>query len=74
MITYGLLMGLIQYVNVMLLSSQEDDWCEVIWLMDCTYNGMMLQKILDIALPLACTSYIECIRNLSAEMKKNGAF
>ena len=71
MITYGLLMGLIQHV---FLSSQEDDWCEVIWLMDCTYNGMMLQRILDIALPLACTSYIECIRNLSAEMKKNGAF
>jgi len=58
----------------MVTPTEESDWCEVIWLMDCTYNGMMLQRILDIALPLACTSYIECIRNLSAEMKKNGAF
>ena len=58
----------------MLPFSQQNDWCEIIWLMDCTYNGMMLQRILDIALPLACTSYIECIKILSAELKKNGAF
>merc|ERR1711887_177538 len=27
--------------------------CDFIWLMDCQYKGMMLQTILDVALPIA---------------------
>ena len=42
--------------------------------MDCTYNGMMPQRILDMALPIAGAAYMESIRNLAAELKKNGEF
>ena len=44
------------------------------WLLDTTYNGMMPQRILDMALPIACAAYMESIRNLAAELKKNGEF
>ena len=53
---------------------KESDWCELIWLMDCQYNGMMLQRILDIALPLAQTSYVESVRLLAQDLKKQGMF
>ena len=53
---------------------QEADWCELVWLLDTTYNGMMPQRVLDIALPLAGTTYLECIRALAADLKKKGEF
>ena len=44
------------------------------WLMDCEYKGMMLQKIVDVAMPMAQTSYIECVKELAANLKKEGKF
>merc|ERR1719154_767753 len=65
--------GVVRAVNgpglMMVTPEQESDWCEIIWLMDCQYNGMMMQKILDMALPIAQTSYMECLRNLAADLK-----
>jgi len=70
--------GIVRAVNgpgvQMVTPCQESDWCELIWLMDCQYNGMMLQKILDIALPLAQTSYVESVRLLAQDMKSQGKF
>ena len=42
--------------------------------MDCEYKGMMLQKILDLAMPMAQTSYVECVKLMAAELKKEGKF
>ena len=56
------------------LYCQDPDWCQVIWLMDCEYRGMMMQKILDLALPIAQTSYMECLRILAKDLKSQGKF
>merc|ERR1711942_212194 len=45
-----------------------------LWLMDCEYKGMMLQSILDIALPIAQTSFVECIKKLGAKLQEEGRF
>ena len=42
--------------------------------MDCEYRGMMMQRILDMALPIAQTSYMECLRNLAKQLKSEGKF
>merc|ERR1711928_247559 len=33
-----------------------------IWLMDCDYKGWMPQSVLDIAMPIAQTQFIECLK------------
>ena len=48
--------------------------CIFVWLMDCEYKGMMLQSILDIALPIAQTTLVECIKKLGAKLKDEGKF
>eukprot|EP00091_Calanus_sinicus_P008293 TRINITY_DN202_c0_g1_i4.p1 TRINITY_DN202_c0_g1~~TRINITY_DN202_c0_g1_i4.p1 ORF type:complete len:157 (+),score=64.35 TRINITY_DN202_c0_g1_i4:273-743(+) len=48
--------------------------CTFMWLMDCEYKGMMLQSILDIALPIAQTSFVECIKKLAAKLKEEGKY
>merc|ERR1712183_1258271 len=48
--------------------------CNFMWLMDCEYKGMMLQSILDIALPIAQTSFVECIKKLGAKLQEEGKF
>ena len=40
--------------------------CIFMWLMDCEYKGMMLQSILDIALPTTQKSFLEYIKKLGA--------
>ena len=52
----------------------DPNCCTFLWLMDCEYKGMMLQCILDIALPIAQTSFVECIKKLGAKLKEEGKF
>jgi len=70
--------GIVRAINgpglQMVTPTEMNDWCEIVWLMDVEYKGMMLQKILDIALPMACTTYMECLRTLAADLKKQGKF
>ena len=40
--------------------------CIFMWLMDCEYKGMMLESILDIALPATQKSFLEYIKKLGA--------
>ena len=54
--------------------SGEPNCCTFMWLMDCEYKGMMPQSILDIALPIAQTTFVECIRKLADKSKKEGKF
>ena len=42
----------------------DDASCIFIWLMDCEYKGMMLQSILDIALPFTQRTFLMNIKNL----------
>jgi len=53
---------------------EEPNSCIFVWLMDCEYKGMMLQSILDIALPIAQTSFVECIKKLGTKLKDEGRF
>ena len=52
----------------------EPNFCIFVWLMDCEYKGMMLQSILDIALPIAQTSFVECIKKLGTKLQEEGRF
>ena len=54
--------------------TDDDNVCEFTWLMDCDYKGWMPQSVLDIAMPVAQTQFIECIRKLGAKMKSEGKF
>ena len=38
--------------------------CELYWLMDCKYNGWILPSILAIAMPIAQTQFVECVREM----------
>ncbi|XP_023321325.1 steroidogenic acute regulatory protein-like [Eurytemora carolleeae] len=52
----------------------KDDECDFVWLMDCEYKGWMPGSILDVAMPMAQTQFIECIRKLAAKRKSEGRF
>jgi len=52
----------------------EANVCEFVWLMDCDYKGWMPQSVLDIAMPIAQTQFIECIRKLAEKLKSEGKF
>ena len=43
----------------------ESNKCELYWLMDCDYNGMILSSILSLAMPLAQLQFVECVRELA---------
>ena len=43
----------------------EPDKCELIWLMDCEYNGWIPSSILEIAMPFAQTQFVDCARELA---------
>ena len=73
----------------MVSASSEEGVCEFVWLMDCdykvimflssiilinNYQGWMPQSVLDIAMPIAQTQFIECIRKLAEKMKSEGKF
>jgi len=45
-----------------------------IWLMDCDYKGWMPQSVLDIAMPIAQTQFIECLKKLAQKLKDEGKF
>ena len=69
--------GIVRAINgpgLQMVTPMGDDTCEIVWLMDCEYKGMMLQKIVDVAMPMAQTSYVECVRELAENMKKEGKF
>ena len=69
--------GIVRAVNgpgLQMVTPLDENSCEMIWLMDCEYKGMMLQKIVDVAMPLAQTSYIECVKELAANLKNEGKF
>ena len=38
------------------------DTCEFTWLMDCDYRGWIPSSILDVAMPVAQTRFVESIR------------
>ena len=42
----------------------EPNKCELYWLMDCEYNGMIPCSVLSLAMPLAQLQFIECVRGL----------
>lgn len=52
----------------------EKDMCDFTWLMDCDYKGWMPGSILDVALPIAQTQFIDCIRKHAANLKAQGKF
>lgn len=45
----------------------EDNQCEVIWLMDCDFKGWMPSNILDIAMPVAQTTFFDSLRKVAAK-------
>merc|ERR1712222_240077 len=45
-----------------------DDW------VDCDYKGWMPQSVLDIAMPIAQTQFIECLKKLAQKLKDEGKF
>merc|ERR1712032_435506 len=45
-----------------------------IWLMYCDYKGWMPQSVLDIAMPIAQTQFIECLKKLAQKLKDEGKF
>jgi len=54
--------------------AEDENVCEVVWLMDCDYKGWMPQSVLDIAMPIAQTQFIECVRKLAVKLKEEGKF
>jgi len=52
----------------------EADMSDFTWLMDCDYKGWMPGSILDVALPIAQTTFIDCIRKHAAKLKAEGKF
>jgi len=48
--------------------------CTFIWLMDCDYKGWMPQSVLDIAMPIAQTQFIDCLKKLAQKLKDEGKF
>jgi len=45
-----------------------------IWLMDMDYKGWMPQSVLDIAMPIAQTQFIDCLKKLAQKLKDEGKF
>ena len=69
--------GIVRAINgpgLQMVTPLDDQSCEIIWLMDCEYKGMMLQRIVDVAMPLAQTSYVECVKELAVNLKNEGKF
>jgi len=52
----------------------EENKCEFVWVMDCDYKGWMPASILDVALPIAQTQFLECIRKLATKLKEEKKF
>jgi len=52
----------------------EENMCDLVWLMDCDYKGWMPQSVLDIAMPIAQTGFIESVRKLGSKLKEEGKF
>jgi len=48
--------------------------CNLVWLMDCDYKGWMPQGILDMAMPVAQTQFIESVRKLAKKLQEEGKF
>jgi len=55
-------------------SAEDTNVCEFMWLMDCDYKGWMPQSVLDIAMPIAQTQFIECVKKLAEKCKEEGKF
>ena len=61
--------GLVRATNgpgAMLIKPLNEGKCELVWLMDCQYNGSVPGPVLEIAMPLAQLQYVECVRKLAA--------
>ena len=43
----------------------EANKCELYWLMDCEYKGMIPASVLSLAMPLAQLQFIECVREMA---------
>merc|ERR1711893_511899 len=54
--------------------AEDENCCNFLWLMDCDYKGWMPQSVLNIAMPIAQTQLIDCIRKLAEKMKDDGKF
>jgi len=54
--------------------AEDENCCNFLWLMDCDYKGWMPQSVLNIAMPIAQTQLIDCIRKLAEKMKDEGKF
>jgi len=52
----------------------DSDACNLLWLMDCNFKGWMPQSILDVAMPVAQTQFIDCVRKLAKTRKNEGRF
>ena len=38
--------------------------CELYWLMDCEYKGMIPASVLSLAMPLAQLQFIDCVKHI----------
>ena len=52
----------------------DENKCELVWLMDCDYKGWMPQRVLDIAMPVAQTQFIQCVKNMAEMLHQEGRF
>merc|ERR1712106_192138 len=52
----------------------DENSSEIVWVMDCDYKGWMLQSVLDIAMPVAQTQFIDSVRKLGEKLKEEGKF
>jgi len=58
----------------MVSPTEDPNVVELLWLMDCDYKGWMPQRVLDIAMPIAQTQFIDCVRDLAKKLKSEGKF
>merc|ERR1712025_381052 len=47
----------------------DENSCIMVWYMDVQYKGMMPQAIVDVALPLAQTGYVDCCNKLADKLR-----
>jgi len=47
--------------------ADDENECEVIWLMDCDFKGWMPVSVLDVAMPIAQTQFFDSLRKLAAK-------
>jgi len=50
-----------------------DSACHITWLLDCQYGGFMPQRIVDMALPMAITQFLDSMRKFAEKKAKESS-